>query len=54
MAGLEVSHAGWDYRVERAGEAYQVRRRATGDTTGAYSAPQQVVLTTGSHHLQIF
>ncbi len=54
LDGLELSHAGWDYRVERQGDAYQVRRRASGATAGDFSAPQQIVLTTGSHHLQIF
>ncbi len=54
LEGLELSHDGWDYRVERQGGTYQVRRRAHGETAGNFSAPQKIVLTTGSHHLQIF
>ena len=53
LDGLEMSREGWDYRVERAGENYQVRRRAAGSAAG-YGVPQQIVLITGSHHLQIF
>lgn len=54
LEGLQLSHEGWDYRVERQGETWQVRRRAATDPAGNYSEPQQIVLTTGSHHLQIF
>jgi hypothetical protein len=54
LDGLELSHEGWDYRVERQNGVYQVRRRAPGAKNGEFSAPQQIVLTTGSHHLQIF
>ena len=51
---LELTHDGRDYRVEHVGSAYQVRQRVHGGATTEYSAPQQIVLTTGSHHLQIF
>lgn len=54
LDGQELSHDGWDYRIERVGDKFQVRRRAAGDQTAEYSAPQQIVLTTGSHYLRVF
>jgi hypothetical protein len=54
LAGLERSYDGWDYRVERRGEKYFVRKRPQAGATREWFEPQQIVLLTGSHHLQIF
>lgn len=54
MDGLTLSHDGWIYQVTRRNGTYQVQRRAEVDAAGGFSAPQEIVLTTGSHHLQIY
>ncbi|MEI6107046.1 MAG: multiheme c-type cytochrome [Opitutae bacterium] len=53
LDGLELTYDGWDYRVDRGGRGYAVRRKPQGAPTTAYGAPQAVVLLTGSHTLQI-
>ncbi len=50
MDGLELHHAGTRYEVERRGRDYFVRK---GPAAGPLGAPQQIVLVTGSHQLQI-
>ncbi len=52
MHDLELSLAGKDYRVERKGDQFFVRKR-THDSGNEFGSPQQVVLVTGSHTLQI-
>jgi hypothetical protein len=47
---LQLAFNGSEYKVERHGDAFFVRKRPQG---GSYGDPQQVVLVTGSHTLQI-
>jgi hypothetical protein len=47
---LQLAFNGSEYKVERRGDAFFVRKRPPG---GSYGEPQQVVLVTGSHTLQI-
>ncbi|HJW39133.1 MAG TPA: multiheme c-type cytochrome [Candidatus Udaeobacter sp.] len=47
---LELAFNGREYKAERRGEKFFVRMRPEG---GSYGEPQQVVLVTGSHNLQI-
>ncbi|HTL68448.1 MAG TPA: hypothetical protein VL200_12355 [Lacunisphaera sp.] len=54
LADLRLSRNGWDYAVARQGRAFFVRRKPAGAPVSAYGDPRQLVLTTGSHHLQIF
>lgn len=54
LDGLELAHAGTDYRIDRHGDTYLVRTKPRGATASAYGRPQQLVLSTGSHSLQIF
>lgn len=51
--GLEVNYGGLDYRVERKGRTYFVRTKPEGTAEAALGKPQQIVLLTGSHNLQI-
>ena len=51
--GLEVNYDGLDYRVERQGQAYFVRTKPTQAPAQSFGAPQEIVLLTGSHNLQI-
>jgi hypothetical protein len=48
--GLQLAHDGHEYKAERYGDKVFVRMRPDG---GEYGKPQQVVLVTGSHNLQI-
>jgi hypothetical protein len=50
MAKLELTFNGREYKGERRGDKFFVRVRPEG---GNYSEPQEVVLVTGSHTLQI-
>jgi formate-dependent nitrite reductase cytochrome c552 subunit len=50
MAGLELRFNGREYKGERRGDKLFIRERAAGSS---YGEPQQVVLVTGSHNLQI-
>jgi hypothetical protein len=50
MDKLELAFNGHEYKGERRGDKFFVRTRTKG---GDYSEPQQVVLVTGSHNLQI-
>jgi hypothetical protein len=50
MAKLELAFNGREYKGERRGDKFFVRVRPEG---GSYGDPQQVVLVTGSHTLQI-
>ncbi len=54
MDGLELSYDGTDYRVDRRGAAYYVRTKPEGASPAAFSKPQEIVLLTGSHNLQIY
>ena len=50
MDRLELTYNGREYKGERRGDKLFVRMRPEG---GSYGEPQQVVLVTGSHNLQI-
>ena len=50
MGALELAFNGREYKAERRGDKFFVRMRPEG---GSYGDPQQVVLVTGSHTLQI-
>ena len=50
IGNFEGSFNNFDYKVERRGENFFVRKRPSG---GSYSDAKQVVLVTGSHTLQI-
>jgi len=49
--GLEMTFNGRDYKMERRGEKYFVRNRASDEPD--YGAPREIVLLTGSHNLQV-
>ncbi len=51
MNGLELAFDGWQYRAERRGDDFLVRKRREGEVE--YGTPQKVVLLTGSHNLQM-
>ena len=51
VRGLELTFNNQQYKVERRGDNFFVRKRPQGG--GDYGKPQQVVLLTGSHTLQI-
>ena len=53
MDGLELNYANVDYRVARTGNAYYVRSRPQGAAATAWGKPQEIVLLTGSHTLQV-
>jgi hypothetical protein len=50
--GFTRTFDGVDYRVERQGDRFLSRKRPAGGS-GAWSEPQQIVLLTGSHNMQI-
>ena len=50
MDKLELAFDGREYKAERRGDKFFVRTRRGGESHGE---PQQVVLVTGSHNLQI-
>ena len=52
MDGTELTRDGFTYRIERKGDAYQVRRRKAGAPAGASEPPRAIVLLTGSHNMQ--
>jgi nitrate/TMAO reductase-like tetraheme cytochrome c subunit len=55
MDGLELELEGTIYRVDLEGDSYVVRTRPNRGSSaagGAWSAPREIVLTTGSHHQQ--
>lgn len=54
LDGLELTHGGKVYRVARDSDAFFVRERPAANTTAAFGAPREIVLTTGSHHQQNF
>ena len=54
MDGLELNYAKVDYRVERTGKAYYVRSKPQGAAATAWGKPEEIVLLTGSHTLQVF
>jgi hypothetical protein len=54
MRDLKLTLARLDYWVERHDEHYQVRTKPTGAPDSAYGQPQQIVLLTGSHTIQVF
>ncbi len=54
LDGFERSYDGWDYRVELRAGKYFVRKRPQAGAARDWFEPQQMVLLTGSHHLQIF
>src|SRR4029450_12251896 len=50
MDKLELAFNSQEYKAERRGDKFFVRTRSEG---GSFGEPQQVVLVTGSHNLQI-
>ena len=50
MDGLQLAYNDREYKGERTGDKFFLRTRTEG---GSYGEPQQVVLVTGSHNLQI-
>ena len=50
MDGLELAYNGREYKAERSGDKFFLRTRTEGSS---YGEPQQVVIVTGSHNLQI-
>jgi hypothetical protein len=54
MDGLNLTHHGYDYQVEKREKAYYVRSKPIGASDDAYGKPQAIVLLTGSHNLQIY
>ncbi len=54
MDGLEMTYDGIDYRVELRGKSYAVRSRKKGPPVAPWGPPQEIVLLTGSHTLQIY
>lgn len=53
MDGLELSLDGVDYRVDRVGDTHQIRTKPAGSPSHAYGPGKDIVLLTGSHHLQV-
>ncbi len=53
MEGLALNHDGVDYRVERQGSGFFVRSKPAGSPASAFGPPHEIVLLTGSHHLQV-
>jgi hypothetical protein len=51
MGNLEFAFNGREYKTERRGDKFFVRTRREG--SGSYGEPQQVVIVTGSHTLQV-
>src|SRR5881392_1806658 len=51
LSKLELAFNGREYKAERRGDKFFVRVRPVGESS--YGEPQQVVLVTGSHTLQI-
>jgi len=51
--GLELTHDGLLWRVERRGGAYFAQSRPLNGGASSFGPAQEVVLLTGSHHLQI-
>ena len=54
MNGLDMTYQGVEYRVERKGPAYFARSRPAGGTDADFGQPQEIVLLTGSHNLQLY
>lgn len=54
MDGLEVTHNGRDFRVDRQDQKYVVRSKPSGAPKSAYGDPRQIVLLTGSHTMQVY
>ena len=52
LEGMKLSLEGWDYRVEREGEAFFVRRRPSNAPDQPFAESRKIVLLTGSHNLQ--
>jgi hypothetical protein len=54
MDGLDLTIGGTDYHVERKGKAYYVRGKPHGGSAASFGKQQEIVLLTGSHHLQVY
>ncbi|MDB6126984.1 MAG: c-type cytochrome precursor [Verrucomicrobia bacterium] len=54
MAGLELSYDNVDYRVVEKDHAYYVQSKPTGSAASSFGKPEQIVLLTGSHNLQVY
>ena len=50
LTGLVLTQSGREYKVDREGDKFFVRMKPTG---GDYGTPQEIVLLTGSHKLQM-
>ena len=53
MDGLKFTHHGIDYRVDRQDDKYIVRTKLANTPESAFGHPQQIVLLTGSHIIQV-
>lgn len=53
MAGLELTGYGTDYHVQQVDGKHYVRTKPEGQPEANYSQPQEIVLLTGSHNMQI-
>ena len=54
LNGVELNDGTTAFRVERGEKAYFVRSKPIDAPASAYGKPHEIVLLTGSHHLQIF
>ncbi|MDB6169914.1 MAG: c-type cytochrome precursor [Verrucomicrobia bacterium] len=54
MDGLTLTYDAIDYRAVRKGGAYFVQSKPAGSAESSFSKPQQIVLLTGSHNLQVY
>ncbi len=54
MDGLELTYDGVDYRVDLVNNAYLVRTKKEGRPDSEFSKPNEIVLLTGSHNLQVY
>lgn len=54
MDGLRLGYHEVEYRIERKGRAYFTSSKPTGAPDTAFGKPQEIVLLTGSHNLQLF
>ncbi len=54
LDGLEKTDDHTDFRVERRGRKHFVRTKPQGAPASAYGQPQEIVMLTGSHNLQLY
>lgn len=53
MDGLQLTHEGTDYRIERQGDAYFALTKPANAPFARFASPRQIVMLTGSHNLQV-